>query len=179
MTRFLHSLRTPAAVLLVATATLAALPAARADGRLDLAASRYTETADGALLLGDAPVRLAHQPGLVASHCIRVETPGGRQAGGRSSLVNGCDHAVDVSYCIDADEARTLRCDAVGRRGFASVAIAARGRLPVAAPTPAGAELQWVACRAGDDHYSTLTDDGRRGECLVAEGPTAIARSGR
>ena len=171
-----------AALLVSATAALACSPAVHAaplDGRLDLAASRYTETPDGALLLSTDSVRLAHQPALVASHCLQVETASGRAAASRTSLVNTCDHALEVSYCIESDEAGALRCSAIGRRGFASVAIAARGRSEITVPAPVGAEVQWVACKSGPDHYSTLTDDGTRGECLVADGPTAIADSTR
>lgn len=171
-----------AALLVTAAAALACSPASLAaplDSRLDLAASRYTETPDGALLLSAESVRLAHQPALVASHCVRVDTASGRAAGSRTSLVNTCDQALEVSYCIASDEAGALRCSAIGRRGFASVTIAAHGRSEITAPAPIGADVQWVACKAGVDHYSTLTDDGTRGECLVAAGPTAIAGASR
>lgn len=178
MTLVNRALRTPLALLLATTATLAGMASAHAGTRLDLAASRYTETADGALLLNAEPVRLSHQPALVASDCIAVEAASGRASGGRTMLVNRCAHAVEVSYCLVADEVRSLRCEDIGRRGFASVAIAAHGRVPVATATPIGADLQWVACQAGDHRYSTLIDNGTRGECLVAEGPTALAGRG-
>lgn len=80
-----------------------------------------------------------------------------------------------LSYCIAADGQGAMRCDRIGRRGFDSVALAAGQRLTIAAAVPVDADIHWVACRAGHDHYSTLIDGGQRGECLIAEGPTAIA----
>ena len=162
-------------LLLAAVTTIAAMPAAQADGPLNLAASSYTETADGALLLNAEPVRLSHAPSIVASDCVRVESGHVTRQRDRTQLVNGCAHAVTVSYCIDADSSGAMRCDRIGRRGFESVAIVAGGRLTVPATVPVDADILWVACRAAEHHYSTLINDGRRGECLIAEGPTAIA----
>lgn len=166
----------PSLTLLLAAAALAALPAAHADAPLNLAASTYTETPDGALLLNAEPVRLSHAPALVASQCVRIETGGVTRARDRRQFVNDCGHAVTVSYCIAADGAGARRCDDIGHRGFDSVAIPAGGRIAIAAALPIDAEINWVGCRAADNHYSTLIDNGLRGECLVAEGPTAIAK---
>ena len=164
-----HTLTT---LLLAASATVTA---AHADAPLNLATSAYTETADGALLLNAEPVRLSHAPSIVASNCIRVESGSVTRQRDRTHLVNGCAHAVKLSYCIAADSTGAMRCDRIGRRGFESVAIAAGDRITIAATVPVDADINWVACRSANNHYSTLIEDGSRGECLVAEGPTAIA----
>ncbi|MBA4286191.1 MAG: hypothetical protein C0434_11740 [Xanthomonadaceae bacterium] len=167
----------PSLSLLLAASIAAALPAAHADAALNLATSSYTETADGALLLNAEPVRLSHVPTLVASDCIKVESGGLARQRDRTQLVNTCAHAVKLSYCIasDGNGNGAMRCDRIGRRGFEAATIAAGKRLTVATTVPVDADIRWVACRAGEHHYSTLIDDGTRGECLVAEGPTAIA----
>lgn len=165
----------PSLSLLLAASIAAAVPAADADAVLNLASSAYTETDDGALLLSVEPVRLSHAPALVASDCIKVESSGLARQRERTQLLNTCAHAVRLSYCIASDGNPAMRCDRIGRRGFEAVTIAAGKRLTVATTVPIDADIRWVACRAGDQHYSTLIDDGTRGECLVAEGPTAIA----
>jgi len=158
-----------------AAATLALAPAAHADEGLRLAAGSYTETADGALLLNAEPVRLSHAPALVASSCITVESNHRLRSSSRTQLVNSCTHAVKLSYCIAADDRSAHACSDVGRRGFDSTTIAAGQRLTLANNVPVDADVRWVACQAADNHYSTLIDDGARGECLVGEGPTALA----
>lgn len=165
----------PSLSLLLAASIAAALPAAHADAALNLAASSYTETADGALLLNAEPVRLSHAPALVANDCIKVESSGAIRQRDRTQLVNACAHAVKLSYCIDSDGKGVRHCEHIGRRDFEAVTLAAGKRLTVATTVPVDADIRWVACRAGDQHYSTLIDDGTRGECLIAEGTTAIA----
>lgn len=179
MNRTLRTLRLPLALILGSAAGLASAAAADSATRLDLAASAYTETADGALLLNAEPVRLVHRPELVASNCVKVETGFGGYSSARTSLANTCGTAITVSYCIASDEPGAQRCDDIGRREFQSATLAAGGRLALAASTPVGTDVRWVACEAGDDRYSTLTDNGSRGECLVADGPTAVAERAR
>lgn len=176
MNRTLRTLRLPLALIFAGAAGIAAADTA---SRLDLAASSYTETPDGALLLNAEAVRLAHDPALVASDCVKVDTGLGLRNSTRTTLANTCATAITVSYCVASEDGGSQRCDDIGRRGFESVTIAAGGRAAVAASTPVGADLHWVACKAGDASYSTLTDNGSRGECLAATGPTAIAERAR
>lgn len=170
----LTPLSRPLALLITATACLAAIPAAQADATL-LAASNYTETADGSLLLKSEPVRLSHDDSAVASNCISVRGNGGMRQRDMAMLVNHCAYAVKVSYCIDAEQSTAKRCDAIGRRGFESVEIAAGSRLALNGFAPVDADISWVACKASDSTYSTLINKGTRGECLVEQGPTTIA----
>lgn len=167
------------AASLVAAAALPVAQAAESKVRLDLASSSYTETADGALVLNAEPVRLAHAPTIVASNCIRLESGKLTRQRDRARFVNDCAEPVTLSYCIAADDVGAMRCDQIGRRGFESIEIAARGRATIAASLPVDADVRWVACQSADNHHSTLIDNGTRGECLVSAGPTAVAASDR
>ncbi len=169
--------RTSLTLLLSAVACFAAVPVAQADATL-LARSNYTETADGSLLLKTAPVRLSHEAAAVASDCISVTSGASLHQRDTAMLVNRCNYAVKLSYCIDAEDGGARRCEAIGRRGFESVQIAAGSRLALNHGAPVDAEINWVACKAGDSTYSTLINNGTRGECLVEQGPTTIATTG-
>lgn len=163
------------AVLVATTAGLASLPAAEAADTLRLAAGGYTESADGTLLLNAEPIRLSHAPERVASACVSVDSRVGLRGQHRTMLVNTCGHPITLSYCIVADGHGAARCSDVGDRGFAAIELAAGASAAVAASAPIGAELNWVACKSGSDGLSTLIANGTRGECLVSDGPTAIA----
>lgn len=168
----------PLALLITASACLAAIPVAQADARSDmtlLATSNYTETADGSLLLKSEPVRLSHDASAVASNCISLRGNADMRQPDVTALVNHCAYAVKVSYCIDAEQGAAKRCDAIGRRGFESVEIAADSHYTLNGVAPVDADISWVACKASDSTFSTLINKGTRGECLVEQGPTTIA----
>jgi len=160
---------------IAATASLATIPTVQAADLQRLAAGDYTESADGKLLLNAEPIRLSHAPERVASACVTVDSRVGLRGQHHTKLVNTCDYSVKVSYCIATEGQGAARCNTVGHRGFKALEIAAGGHATVTESAPIGAELNWVACKVDRDSVSTLIDNGTRGECLVSEGPTAIA----
>lgn len=174
MTARTRSLLRPLNLLLTAAAALAAMPAAHADN-IQLASSDYSETSEGALVLRHEPRRLTHQASEVASDCISLKADASLHQRSNAMLVNHCAHAVKVSYCIDAEDGGARRCAAIGHRGFDAVAIAAGAQLALSGAMPVDAGINWVACKAGEATYSTLINNGTRGECLVEQLPSTLA----
>lgn len=171
-----RSLLRPLNLLLVAA--IAAMPAVHAGSPADniqLASADYRETSEGALVLRHEPRRLSHQASEVASDCVSLKADTSLHQRGSAMLINHCAHAVTVSYCVDAEDGGARRCAAIGHRGFEAVAIAAGAQLALSGAMPVDAGINWVACKAGEATYSTLINNGTRGECLVEQLPATLA----
>lgn len=112
-----------------------------------------------------------YRPDLVASTCVHEER---RKTLNRVTpvLINRCDYAVALSYCVDdrgsdhacaADGARTID----GRRLAPGASVAIKDE----SSALADADIDWIACRADSGAVSGLFQDhGQiRGTCLVPD----------
>jgi hypothetical protein len=108
---------------------------------------------------------------LVASACVHEER---RKTLSKVTpvLVNRCDYAVALSYCVD-DNGSDHDCAADGVGAIDSRRLAPGASVAVADESSplADADINWIACRADSGAVSGLSQDhGRvRGTCLVPD----------
>ena len=150
--------------------------AAWSDPRQVVDGATLTELANGTLVAyrtnpaAATQVHYAHQAGLVASDCLSLDTRRLAANATMPVLTNRCAYPVAVSYCFDGSPDRESACDAVGHRKMESRRIDPGAVLPLKREAAAADQVIWVACRNLDGSvFSSLIQDGTRGECLGAE----------
>lgn len=125
-----------------------------------------------------AGTRYIRQPGIKARNCVALGTQRLRSDEIAPALVNHCDHAVTVSYCIDAQEAGARACQAI-RNPTAEVHVIppkASLRIETTSTTLIDYPVNFVACRSAAGVLSTLTG-GAHGECLMQDTSLAHAQT--
>lgn len=166
----------PSFCLAALVAACGSLSTALADSSALPGEAQMTEQTDGTLVpqplngVSIVAVRYAHHPKLVASNCLTLEER--RRAGHdfAHELVNHCDHAVALAYCVDDAQAGKRACEAMGHRKIATQRIDAGAGLTLGREAIPNSDLNWVACRS-EALAVSLTHEGTRGECL-GEVPT-------
>ena len=172
------NLKLAASALVIGGTVLATAAFAQSGG--NVRGVTVLELEDGALVVaranGETPalVRYLQTPGLAASRCLKIQ--GIHQSPNEMAphLVNGCDYAVVVAYCIDSPNGETAdRCELIDRRIVVGQKLPPGGALSVVAgavDSHVDGRVAWVACRAGSGVVSSLTRNGTRGACLKADG---------
>lgn len=178
----LHSMKRMVVALAAVGLTAGFTGAASAASAEKADAARLTEMADGTLLVYRAdtvivtPVRYAHQPDLVASNCLNLESRWVSAASRMPALVNRCSYPVTVSYCSDGSHGSNGACAAVGHRKLEAHRIEPGVAMRLDQISATAEEVFWVACRSTRAGVmSTLIENGTLGECLGEEPGQKIA----